>query len=131
MFECLKCLSRIRNFDFRIGKWAGLVVMLTSFPFESEIRSLSFSESGIGVFRIGNGGIPNRGTLDEVYGRTVRIYSGVARGREKGKDKGLSACKYSIRENYDFNTFLDTSWLVLFGSFRDGVRLFLQQYGHM
>ncbi|KAJ9546614.1 hypothetical protein OSB04_019157 [Centaurea solstitialis] len=67
MFECLKCLSRIGNFDFRIGNWASLVVMLTSFPFESGIRSLVFSESEIAIFRIGN--------------------CGVARGREKGKDK--------------------------------------------
>ncbi|KAJ9536518.1 hypothetical protein OSB04_un000312 [Centaurea solstitialis] len=45
LFECLSCLSRIGNYVFRIGNWAGLVVMLNS---------------ELAVFRIGNDHFPNR-----------------------------------------------------------------------
>ncbi|KAJ9557377.1 hypothetical protein OSB04_011991 [Centaurea solstitialis] len=78
------------------------IINSTEIVTQGRIRSLDpddlvFPESGFAIFRIGNGGIPDRdlrvgkpafpSTLDEVYNGTVGIGSGVARGREKGKDK--------------------------------------------
>ncbi|KAJ9558062.1 hypothetical protein OSB04_012676 [Centaurea solstitialis] len=82
-----------------IGGWffdTGAIVHFSSkFVHFSDL--FVFPELGNHKSRVGKSRFPNQdlrvrkrafpSTLDEVYCRTVRICSGVARGREKGKDK--------------------------------------------
>ncbi|KAJ9542374.1 hypothetical protein OSB04_028880 [Centaurea solstitialis] len=96
LVEYLKCLSRIENYVFRIGNWASLVVMLTTF--------LTNWESEMGVFRIGKGCFPIRkkgGFSDSVFEEFLcripgdRVNSKLSSGKDRaarGKEKEPSHC---------------------------------------